>query len=143
MAYNGYLIKIKGISDSSTASSDYILPLQYMIEKSYKGTYSVLDGDSKRNGDGVLVRVVLPHKVAHCSVEIRPMSNNVIGDLMGHIQARYTKPEEKKCIAFIWVAEINDYVEAEFYVPDIEFTVKKIENGKVLYEQFTLEFIGY
>ena len=136
MAYNGYLIKVKG-------TTDYTIPLDYMIYQTYKGTYSVLDGDSKRNGDGKLVRAVLPHKVAHSSVEIMPMSNTVIGDLMGNIQSRYTKPEEKKLLASIWVAEINGYVEAEFYVPDIEFTVKKIENSKVLYDSFTLEFIGY
>ena len=136
MSYNNYLIKIKG-------TSDYVIPMQYMIEKTYKGTYSVLDGDSKRNGNGELVRTVMPHKVAHCSVDFRPLSNVEIGSVMSAIQSRYTKASEKKVEASIWVAEINDYVQAEFYIPDIEFTVKKIENGKVLYEQFTLEFIGY
>lgn len=136
MGYNNYLIKIKG-------TSDYVIPMNCMIEKTYKGTYSVMDGDSKRNGNGVLVRVVLPHKVAHCSVDFRPLTNDAIGTIMSNIQSRYTKPAEKKVLASIWVAEINDYIEDEFYIPDIEFTVKKVENGNVFYEQFTLEFIGY
>lgn len=142
--YNGYVIKVKGVSGTS-ASSDYIVPMQYMIERTYKGTYSVLDGDSKRNGNGVLVRTVLPHKVAHCAVDIRSLSSAEVGPMMTAIQARYLpdKANEKKVNASIWVAEINDYIEADFYIPDIEFTVRKLENTKVLYEQFTIEFIGY
>lgn len=136
MAYNGYLIKIKG-------NTDYTLPFGYMVFQSYKGTYSVLDGDSKRNGEGKLVRTVLPHKVAHCSVDIMPLDNTELGDLMGGIQSRYTEPAEKKVLASIWVPEMNDYVQAEFYIPDIEITIKKVEDNKVIYEPFTLEFIGY
>lgn len=136
MAYNGYLIKILG-------TTDYVMPFGYMVFQSYKGTYSVLDGDSKRNGEGRLVRTVLPHKVAHCSVDIMPLDNNELGDLMGGIQSRYTEAAEKKVTASIWVPEINGYVEEEFYVPDIEITIKKVEDGKVIYEPFTLEFIGY
>lgn len=143
MSYSSYLIKVKGISGSQTASSDYTIPMEYMLEKTFKGTYSALDKDSKRNGDGKLIRTVLPHKVAHCSVEFRTLPNNIVGSMMQSIQARYTKEGEKKIVASIWVPELDDYVEAEFYLPDIEFTIKKIESGKVFYEQFTLEFIGY
>ena len=143
MGYSNYLIKIKGISGSQTASSDYIIPMGYITFESYKGTYSALDKDSKRNGDGKLIRTVLPHKVAHSAVEIRPLSNAQVGSMMSSIQARYIKEGEKKVNASIWVSELNDYVEAEFYLPDIEFTIKKVEDGKVFYKPFTLEFIGY
>lgn len=144
MGYSNYLIKVKGISGSQTASSDYTIPLDCVLEKTYTGTYSTLDMDSSRNGNGKLVRTVLPHKVAHCSIEFRPnLPSSMIGSIMNSIQARYTKPIEKKLVASIWVAELGDYVETEMYMPDIEFTVNKIENNKVIYESFTLEFIGY
>lgn len=140
--YLGSLIKIKGLTVSQ---GDYILPLQLVEFKSYKATYSALDKDSNRNGDGNLVRTVLPHKVAHCSITVRSTHNEIIGNLMKAIQDRYIKPLEKKVRAIVWVQEENDYVEAEFYVPDIEFTIKRIEQDKrlVFYEPFTLEFIGY
>ena len=140
MGYSNYLIKIIGTGEYAT---NYVVPMECISFDSYKATYSALDKDSKRNGNGKLIRTVLPHKVAHCSVDFRPLSNVEIGSVMSAIQSRYTKASEKKVEASIWVAEINDYIQAEFYIPDIEFTVKKIENGKVLYEQFTLEFIGY
>lgn len=140
MDYSNYLIKIIGHGQYAT---NYVLPMECISFQSYKATYSALDKDSKRNGNGGLIRTVLPHKVAHCSVQIRSLPNAGVGDIMGNLQSRYTKELEKKVQAEIWVPEINDYVETEFYVPDIEFTIKKIENGKVFYEPFTLEFIGY
>ena len=142
MGYSNYLIKIIGQGQYGT---NYVLPMENILERSYKGTYSTLDKDSKRNGNGKLIRTVLPRKVAHCAVTVRALDNDTIGTMMSNIQSRYIsgKELEKKVIAEIWVAEINDYVQSEMYVPDIEFTVKKIENGKVFYDQFTLEFIGY
>ena len=136
MAFGGYLIKIRG-------TTDYVVPEEYMQAATYKGTYSVLDGDSKRNGNGELIRTVLPHKVAHCSVDTLRLTNTQIGNLMSSIQSRYTDSAEKKVRASIWVTEINDYVEADFYVPDIEFTINHIEPNEIKYEPFTLEFIGY
>lgn len=140
MGYSNYLIKIIGVGECAT---NYVVPMECVLEKSYKSTYSALDIDSSRNGNGKLIRHVLPHKVAHCSVTMRSMPNNIVGTIMNNIQSRYTKELEKKVMAEIWVPELNDYVQSEVYVPDIEFTIKKIENGKIFYEQFTLEFIGY
>lgn len=140
MGYSNYLIKIIGTGQYAT---NYVVPMECMLFESYKATYSALDKNSTRNGNGNLIRTVLPHKVAHCSVDFRELPNEAVGTIMGNIQSRYTKELEKKVSAEIWVPEINDYVQAEFYIPDIEFTVKKIENGKVFYKQFTLEFIGY
>lgn len=142
MDYSNYLIKI---IDNSQYGTNYAIPMPVMLEKSYKCTYSALDMDSSRNGAGKLVRNVLPHKVAHCSVTMRSLPNNAVGDIMGNIQSRYItgKEDEKRVLAEVWVPELNDYIQSEMYVPDIEFTIKKIENGKIFYEQFTLEFIGY
>ena len=142
MGFSNYLIKIIGQGQYAT---NYVVPMECISFESYKATYSALDKDSKRNGNGHLIRTVLPHKVAHCSVEMRPLSNSQIGTIMGNIQSRYIegKELEKKVVAEVWIQEIDDYVQAEFYVPDIEFTIKRIENGKVFYKPFTLEFIGY
>lgn len=140
MGYSNYLIKIIGTGEYAT---NYVVPMECISFDSYKATYSALDKDSKRNGNGKLIRTVLPHKVAHCSVTVLSLPNNGVGAIMGNIQLRYIKELEKKVVAEVWVPEINDYVEAEFYIPDIEFTIKKVENGKVFYDPFTLEFIGY
>lgn len=144
MAYNGYLIKIKGVSGSSAGSGDYTIPLGgYVSEKTYKGTYSVLDGDSKRNGSGVLVRTVLPHKVAHCSVDFMPLDNTKVDTMFAMIRARFTDERAHKLRASIWVPMLGDYVEDDFYLPDIEFTINQVTDSGIKYEPFTLELIGY
>ena len=139
MAYSGYLIKIKGTGNLS----DYVLPLSYMLEKTYKGTYSVLDSDSKRNAKGKLIRTALSHKVPHCSVDFRPLSDTEVGEVMSNIRSRFTKTKEHKLSASVWIPMLNDYVTDSFYIPDTEFTVRQVTNTSVEYDSFTLELIGY
>lgn len=144
MAYNGYLIKVKGISGSESYSSDYTIPLNFVLEKTYKMTYSVIDFDSTRNGAGKLVRNALSHKVPHCSIQVRPLDNTQLATMLSAIRNRYTIRKEKKVVLSVFVPEINQYVETSFYLPDLELTIRRIENNqKVIYEGFTLEFIGY
>lgn len=144
MAYAGYLIKIKAIEGGpAIASFDYVIPANKIIWESYKATYSTLDGDSKRSGTGRLKRKTYKHQVGHCSFSFKPMSNTELWDIWEMVKARYVKKRQKKVKASIWMPELNNYVEDYFYVPDIEFTIQKIENNKVLYAQTDVEFIGY
>ena len=139
MAYSGYLIKVLGTG----SLDDYVIPLSYMVENTYKGTYSILDSDSKRNAKGKLIRTALSHKVPHCSVDFRPLSNVEVGNVMSNISARYTKAKEHKLKASVWVPMLNDYVTEFFYIPDTEFTITHVTNSTVHYDTFTLELIGY
>lgn len=135
MAYNGYLIKILG-------NGDYTIPLTLINEVSYKGTLSVMDLDATRTADGILHRnVVLA--VSHCSFETRPLNNTDVASLWGNIRSRYTNAAEKKVYASVYISELDDYMSANFYIPDIEMTISHIENNKVFYEPITFEFIGY
>ena len=141
MAYSGYLIKALGVN----GGSDYILPMHFIIEKTYKMTYSVIDFDSTRNGAGKLVRNALKHKVPHCTVNIKPLSNTNMAALWTNLQSRYTINKEKKIRLSVYIPEIDGYVTENFYIPDMELTIRRIEEGtnKIVYEGFTLEFIGY
>lgn len=137
MAYAGYLIKIIG-----SGSSDYIIPLNYIQEKSYKCTLSTLDQEGYRDGNGVLHRTAVLH-VPHCSVNTMPLNNTQIGSLWQNIQSRYTQALEKRVTASVYVTELDSYITASFYVPDVEMTINHIKNGKIYYEPMTFEFIGY
>lgn len=144
MAYSGYLIKVKGIPGSTYYSSDYEIPMHFVLEKTYKMTYSVIDFDSTRNGAGKLVRNALKHKVPHCTIQVKPLNNTNMAALWEGISNRYLVQKEKKVELSVYIPEINDYVTAKFYVPDTEITIRRIENNQtVIYEGFTLEFIGY
>lgn len=143
MAYQGYLVKIKAISGSSTADWDYIVPMSSIVYESYKATYSVLDEDAKRSGKGKLKRTTYPHKVAHCKFTFREMNNTQLFSILELIQLHYTKKRQKKVKASIWVPETNSYVEDYFYIPDIEFTLLRVEGNKLIYAPTEVELIGY
>lgn len=142
MAYEGYLMKIKGLSTGS-ATSDYVIPMNAIVWESYKATYSVLDEDAKRNGNGSLKRKTYPHKVGHCKFTLRQMDNTAMTSILSAIQARYVKERQKKVRARIWIPELNVYLEDYFYIPDIEFTILKSEGDKLIYSATEVELIGY
>ena len=137
MAYAGYLIKIIG-----SGSSDYISPLNYIQEKSYKCTLSTLDQEGYRDANGVLHRTAVL-QVPHCSFNTMPLNNTQIGSLWQNIRSRYTQALEKRVTASVYVTELDSYSTASFYVPDVEMTIKRIKDGKIFYEPMTFEFIGY
>lgn len=141
--YNGYLVKIKGIEGSELHYWDYTIPNSAIIWESYKATYSTLDGDSKRNSAGRLKRKTYKHRVAHCSFTFKSMTNTEFFNIWELIKARFVKQRQKKVKASIWVPEINAYVEDYFYIPDIEFTVRKVEDSIVKYTETEIELIGY
>lgn len=143
MAYEGYLVKVKGISGSSTANWDYVLPMSSIIYESYKATYSTLDEDAKRTGKGRLRRTTYPHKVAHCKFTFREMTNVQLFSILELIQLHYVKKRQKKIKASIWVPEINGYVEDYFYIPDTEYTIIREEGNKLIYAPTEFELIGY
>lgn len=141
MAYEGYLIKILKKDDTQ---NDYIIPMHWILEKSYDATWSVLDFNSTRNGKGNLIRNAV-RIVPHCTVTFKQLYNDQVGDLWSSIRKNYVVGKEKKVKASIWLPERNEYREAYFYIPDTKMTIDKIinDNTKIRYESFTMEFIGY
>ena len=141
MAYNGYLIRV---IDVNNEYNYFDIPLHDVLEKTYKMTYSVIDFDSTRNGAGKLIRNALKHKVPHCTIEVKPLDNAELAYIFTNIQSRYTIEKEKKVKLSVYIPEYNNYVTTDFYLPDIDITIRHIENNtKVIYEKFVLEFIGY
>ena len=139
--YDGYLIKVLSPEGSQY---DYILPMHFIMEKSYEPTLSVMDYDSTRNGKGRLIRNAQNHKVPHVAITIKPLWDTQLSALFANLRSRYTIAKEKKLALEVFMPEINDYVEEEFYIPDITPKIRRIHsNNKIKYESFTLEFIGY
>ena len=132
MAYSGYLISI----------NDYVIPLTYINEKTYKCTYSTMDLDSYRDANGVLHRNAIL-KVPHCSFSTRPLNNIDAETLWSNIRSRYTNAMEKKVIATIYIPETDNYYTGSFYVPDIDMTINHVSGNRVYYAPITFEFIGY
>ena len=68
-----------------------------------------------------------------------------MASLWTNLQSRYTINKEKKIRLSVYIPEIDGYVTENFYIPDMEITIRRIEEetNKIVYEGFTLEFIGY
>lgn len=146
MAFQGYLIRV---ASSENSNNWYTIPHSFISEGAYDATYSALDSNSNRNGNGVLDRNVLPHKVAHCVIGLREnLTESEIGQLFGAsggISTRYANSLEKSIYVKMWIPEENDYVTSLCYVPDINFKIKQIKQNppEIKYASSTLEFIGY
>jgi len=146
MGYQGYLLKV---ASTSTSNDWFTIPHNFIKERSYKGTYSTMDLNSTRNANAVLDRNVVEHKVPHCVMTIKPLNDDKLATLFGvsgGITTRYADAKEKSIYCKMWVPELNDYVTVLCYVPDIDFTIKKVVNTSpysVDYDEFELEFIGY
>jgi hypothetical protein len=136
MSYSGFLIKING-------TTDYIVPLTYMDEKSYKGTLSVVDLEGWRDADKALLHRTAVNQVPHCSFTTRALTNREIGEIWQNISSRYTKPIEKKFQATIYIMEQDAYYTGSFYIPDTEMTIQSIKDGVIKYEPVTYELIAY
>ena len=136
MAFKGYLIKM-GVD---------VFPLSFV----YKSSYSITpnrrqDIDSTRNANGVLQRNVLEHTATTISFQTKPMYNNELNELMSFIRNHYSVEREKKVVLEYYCPDIDDYKVGEFYIPDISYPIDMVdvENNRILYREFQLEFIEY
>lgn len=141
MAYNPKVGLISIVS-----GGNYLpLPLNLIVEKSYKSTYSTLDLDSYRNANGVLKRNVLL-KTVHCTVDTRTLKEFELQQIRNILSAGYASSggqKENKVVAAVFIPELGTYGVGEFYKPDTEIVLDKIKDGIIYYEPMTFEFIGY
>ena len=153
MAYDGYLIKV---ADNESMNNAYTIPHNFILEKSYKPTYSTIDVDSTRLADGVLYRNAMEHVVPHCVLTIKPLDDSHLSQMFGAnggistriitISGDVNVEHENSLWVKMWIPKLNDYVTHKCYIPDIDFTIKKVVNTQpyaVYYDSFDLEFIGY
>lgn len=132
MAYAGYLARV----------GSYEIPINSIIAKSYKVTYSVLDLDSYRDANGYLHRQAL-RKIPTVEMTIEPKDTSEIGAIWNNITSQFTSSMERKVSASIFVPEINDYYSGDFYIPDTDFSIRNVDSTKVYYEPLKLKMIGY
>ena len=133
MAFNGYLIKV----------GTYTVPLSFMRYESYNITHSTLDLDSYRNANGVLSRNALAHKVDKIEFNVPMMTMKEFQNVWANVVSHYSNATEKKINVNYYVPEIDDYVTADMYVPDIPFSIRNIDGNTINLNETRIAFIGY
>lgn len=134
MAFSNYLIKI---GNNDTFFNKFIVSSSYKIAK------KVIDIDSYRDANGVLHRNAMSHLSYTIEFEIKPLDNTRLQEFLSAIKSKYIIPLERKVNVSFYLPEDDTYVSSDFYMPDPELNIERIENGKVYYKATTIKFIGY
>ena len=134
MGFAGYLIKI--------GSFDTFFN-KYIVADSFSAIRKVMDLDATRDATGYLHRNALNHAPLLVTFTVRPMSNARLNEFMNAIESNYSIPMERKLSVTAYVAELDDYVTQECYIPDPEFTISRIEGDMIVYNEAEIKFIGY
>lgn len=136
MAFDGYLLKV---------GAD-LFPLSFVFKESYEVTPNRRqDLNSTRNANGILQRTVLAHKPSTIKLTTKPMDNTELAEMMGLITSNFVVENERKVELTYYAPDIDGYKSGFFYIPDISFPINMVDldNNRILYNSFDLEFIEY
>lgn len=134
MAFQGWLIKF----------GNTILPNKY-LEK-YKDTPNQrLELSVYRDTEALLHRETSPNYKTKIILPIREL---LLGEkivLKAIVDAGMVLEKERKVSVTYWNSEEMDYKTGVFYMPDIEYEIKRVSEAKLdmLYAAFQIELIEY
>ncbi len=126
--FKGYLLKV----------GDRIFPNEYIAYDSWGSKPDQrTDEDSYTDGNGELVRNILPHTRTSMTFEtIDGLHLDEKIDVQSFISRNSMTCE-------YWNDEVNDYKRGKFYVADPEFTIKDINGNDIIYNKIKFECIEY
>lgn len=130
MTGQGYVLKVNG----TVFPNSLLAPGGYSVtpnRRQDKGSYT--------DGKGTTHRSVLP--VKRTTVKIKTKDNLTHGQLL-IVQSFFPNRDNVTCD--VWNSERNAYQTITAYVPDVEYTVKHIDNdGNFYYNAVEFELIDY
>lgn len=134
------LIRIRDKVNSTWVS----IPLKYMRYEEYKVTPDqMIDLDSYVSETGVLIRNVLSHTRSKIEFNTPYITSTDWNTLWSLISTYFTSASERKVTIQYYDPLTDDYKTANCYVPDVEFTVRNIDNGIINYDGIRVAFIEY
>lgn len=137
MAYNGYLIKVGG-------SSGIALPMKYIKLDGYNITPNQrMESEAKRAVTGVLHRTTVEHTATKVEFNTPVMTNLDMDAMMSMFRNAWTNSAERRLTIEYYDMETNSYKSGTFYMPDIKFSISRIEGNLVYYAETRIAFIEY
>lgn len=137
MYFQGFLIMLGG-------KDGEILPNEFIVYDTYVSTPNMrLDLDSKRDTLGHMHRNVLAHTVTEIDFTVPPLNNLKHNYLLDLIHRNMSDTHRKEIVLYYWDDENHDYKTGKFYVPDMKFKIRRIDEKKNLieYDELELSFI--
>lgn len=137
MAFAGYLIKLGGSEGTE-------LPIDYMKAESYAAENRTTENESRKAVTGLLHRSVATHKAVQVSFKTKAITNASLAALNAMIRSAMADELTRNIDIEYYDPETDAYKEAHCYMPDVKFTIGKIETGNVItYPGIEYTFIEY
>lgn len=140
MAFNGKLLELK------TGNSWVNVPLDFIAFESYSSTPDQrMEANANRATSGKLVRNTVEHTATKIEFNTPPITNIDVGTLNGLLSAAYIDPLERKLEARYYDQETDSYKTGEFYVPDREYPIYRVDltTNTIYYKSLRYAFIEY
>lgn len=140
MAYNGYLIKILGVSGSPPV--DYTFPNSKIGFETYSAKENTLYSDSFQDAKGVTHAKALAHKIDKVTFKTVQMTNTELRAIMNEIEARYTESNSRTLNVEYYVPEKDIYRTASMHITDMDMPISRVNdtNNTVIYLPITFTF---
>lgn len=134
MAYNGYLLK----AGNTEIPLSYIRYDTYTIQPRQRQ-----DLDPYRDVNGVLHRNVVENMPSVIEFNTPTMDSDKLQDFFDIIRENYDDSKERKIHLTYYDMETDSYRSGDFYMAQPNFKIRQIIDGKILYDEMTINFIGY
>lgn len=130
--YAGYLLKF----------GNTVMPNHYFLE--YSSTPNrISDEDAGTDQNGRLWRSPLPHKRSTIKFSTHQMELDDKIAFQQIYQNAITNAAERKATVTFWNDDANSYYVSDFYLPDIEFSVRDADQRTIYYNPIPVELIEY
>ena len=137
MAFSGYLIKLGG-------SNGTVLPLKYVKAESYSATPNQrMESEAKRAVTGKLSRTTCEHTATKIEINTVPLTNSEWSVLWGLIYGSFTNVQQRNITLQYYDNETDSYKTGDFYVPDIQYPILRIDGNTIHYDSIRIAFIEY
>ncbi len=139
MGFSGYLIKVLGNTDAE-------VPLDRIKLASYKATPSQrMESEAGRAVTGLLHRTPVEHTSTKIEFDTPPMTNTELQEFLSIFRNRWSNELERRLDIMYYNEEEHDYILADVYMPDIEYTISRIDTATntIYYDSFRVAFIEY
>lgn len=140
MAFEGYLFKYYGASNSNA------FPLQYINESTWDSTPNQREEIKAYRDDNTrdLTRVTAAGRKTIFSFETREGLH--LADkqaIQSYFTSHETDADQRKIRLTYWNDEENAYKSGYFYRPNMNFKIKQIKDSDIIYDSLKFEFVEY
>lgn len=134
MAFEGYLLAFGG----------YILPHKYIQLSSYDTTPNQrTELAATRDNTNYLHRVTSPNHKTTIKFTTLPINLTEKTEIQRIMSYGLVNSTERKYKVTYWNDETNTYITSEFYMPDVNYQIKKIDDNDIEYNPISFELIEY